>query len=358
MRVLALLTDGFGGAGGIAQFNRDWLAAIEQMPELNAIDVLVRHGQSGAFGQRIQQRRIGGRLGFVFTALKAALAKSPDLIFAGHLNLLPLAALLARLSGAKLVLQTHGIDAWSRPGWLKRWAIARCTQVLAVSRYTRGAVLAWSNLPWARVRVLPNTVGECAIDEQAVQHWREKLALGPNTRLLLTVGRMDARERYKGHDRVLQACAGLGLVDYCYAIVGSGDDQARLAALADALKIAGHVRFLGALDDGERNALQSLAHVFAMPSTGEGFGIVYLEALLAGTPAVGSQAGGAPDPLSASRFGFAPTDADLQPLLARLLSAAKPPAADVRGDVQARFGHAAFNHQAQLLLQHALSKHD
>ncbi len=54
----------------------------------------------------------------------------------------PLAALIARLKGAKLVIQTHGIEAWPRPPRLQRAALEAADLVLCVSRYTRaGAVL-------------------------------------------------------------------------------------------------------------------------------------------------------------------------------------------------------------------------
>ena len=124
-------------------------------------------------------------------------------MFCGHLYMAPLAALIARFKGAKLIVQTHGIEAWPRPSRLRRAALEAADLVLCVSRYTRAAVLGWAAIAPERVLVLPNTVGEAFTpgDGSAL---RAKLGL-EGKRVLLTVGRMDSRERYKGHDRVIAA---------------------------------------------------------------------------------------------------------------------------------------------------------
>src|SRR4051812_37192313 len=64
----------------------------------------------------------------------------------------------------------------------------------------------------------------------------------------------------------------------------------------------GHVHFVGAVSDVERDVWLDRAHVFAMPSRlprggqgGEGFGIVYLEAGVHEVPVVGGNVAGALD---------------------------------------------------------------
>ena len=119
----------------------------------------------------------------------------------------PLAALIARLKGAKLLMQAHGIEAWPRPSRLQRAAVEAADLVLCVSRYTRAAVLGWADLAPERVLVVPNTVGEAFTPGES-SSLRKELGL-EGKRVLLTVGRMDARERYKGHDRVIAALSTL-----------------------------------------------------------------------------------------------------------------------------------------------------
>jgi phosphatidyl-myo-inositol dimannoside synthase len=343
MNVLALMTDGYGAGGGIAQFNRDFIDALAAHPRVRSIDLLVRHGNTNRTPPTpVRQHVCVGRTRFALAARALKRSRQPGVLICGHINLAPLAALLARRTPWLLI--THGIDAWQRPTALKRRAALNATLISAVSRYTRARVLDWSNLPPERVRVLGNTARAPLADAATSDHWRTALNLAPNEKLLLTVGRLDARERYKGHDRVLHALAEKRTVlpRWRYLIVGDGDDRARLEALAQSLGLGAQVQFLGALDDAARNALLALADGFVMPSHGEGFGIVYLEALLAGTPVIGSCYGGAPDPLSGSNHAHAPADGDLAAALEMLLSSPKPAPDAVRGTVDARFGPAVF----------------
>jgi phosphatidylinositol alpha-1,6-mannosyltransferase len=110
----------------------------------------------------------------------------------------------------------------------------------------------------------------------------------------LIVGRMSSRERYKGHDtlielwpRVQRAVRGVRLV-----IAGDGDDADRLREKAAALCADG-VAFVGRISDAHLAALYRDAAFFVMPSTEEGFGLVYLEAMGASKPCIAAH--GAPE---------------------------------------------------------------
>ena len=152
-------------------------------------------------------RRGRGGLPTPLTALLTAFRRRIDVVFCGHLYMAPLAWLIARLKGAKLVVQMHGIEAWPRPSRLQRAAVEAADLVLCVSRHTRACVVGWAAIAPERVVVVPNTVGGCVYAgrwlEHCAPHWGSK-----RKRVLLTVGRMDSRERYKGHDRVIAAISG------------------------------------------------------------------------------------------------------------------------------------------------------
>ncbi len=163
MKLLALVTDAYGAGGGIAQYNRDLLAALAGTDDCSAVLVLARHGSSMSRDIPAKVTLLGlarSRLLFAMHALLAARQLGRhDVIFCGHLFLLPLAVVLARLTGAAVWLQLHGIEAWQRPGPLLHWAAARVQFVTAVSRYTRRMFLQWSVCEPHLVKVLPNTVG-------------------------------------------------------------------------------------------------------------------------------------------------------------------------------------------------------
>lgn len=297
-RVLALVTDAWGGRGGIAQYNRDFLGAIAPVSMLR---ILPRHAPDPVTDLPVgatQAPPRPGRWRYAAAAVLDALLHRPEIVFCGHLYMASLAAVIARLSGARLIVQTHGIEAWPTPSRAVRWATEHADPVTAVSRYTRAQVLSWAALDPERVVVLPNTVsGRFTPGDRAVA--RQRFDLG-DQRVLLTVGRLAASERYKGHDRVIEALPSIIAAghDVLYLVAGEGDDRVRLESLACAAGLGERVRFLGSVAGSDLPDLYRAADVFVMPSTGEGFGIAFLEAMACGTPAVGLGVKGDADALA------------------------------------------------------------
>ncbi|MGV0871127.1 glycosyltransferase family 4 protein [Mycolicibacterium sp. XJ879] len=103
---------------------------------------------------------------------------------------------------------------------------------------------------------------------------------------VLFLGRYD--EPRKGMAVLLRALPALveRFEDIEILVVGRGDaDELR----QDAGKLAGHLRFLGQVDDDEKASAMRSADVYCAPHTGgESFGIVLVEAMAAGTPVVAS----------------------------------------------------------------------
>jgi phosphatidylinositol alpha-1,6-mannosyltransferase len=342
--MIAIVTDAFGGRGGIAQYNRDFLGALAEAGIFSSIKVLPRQTPDfPAPPKTIEQMppRLG-RIAYTVAALRAALFRPVDLVFCGHLFMAPLAALIARLKGAKLIVQTHGIEAWPRPSRLQRAALESADLLLCVSRYTRAAVLSWAAIAPDRVLVLPNTFKETFTPGDG---WTTRAALGiENKRVLLTVGRMDAGQQYKGQDRVISAVPYIVAQGYdlVYVIVGEGDDRARLEALARKLGISERVHFFGAVELQALTELYRMADLFVMPSMGEGFGIAFLEAMVSGTPAIGLDLGGARDALADGQLGTIVSEVDLPAAISRLLAAPKPDPIALAAATHARFGRENF----------------
>ncbi|MEM7774281.1 MAG: glycosyltransferase family 4 protein [Pseudomonadota bacterium] len=303
---MALLTDGFGGRGGIARYNQDLMTALSQSSAVSAISILPRFGDTRAAlpaGVR-QYGAVGGKFAWTRRALEIAFRQPCDVIFCGHLNAAPLAAAIARLAGKPYWLQVHGIEAWQPQGAAKRWAVDRATLVTSVSRYTRKRLLDWVDLPPERVRVLPNTVGSEFAPRAKRQDLIERYRLA-GKRVILTVGRISAQERYKGHDRIIDIMPSIlhKVPQAIYLIVGSGDDQPRLEVLAREHGVQDHVIFAGQVPSTELADHMALADVFAMPSTGEGFGIAFLEAAATGLPVIGGVCDGSADALADGAIG-------------------------------------------------------
>jgi phosphatidylinositol alpha-1,6-mannosyltransferase len=305
------VTDAFGGRGGIAQYNRDFVSALARS---GPVEVLPRH-QPDAIDRLpanvMQYRPRRGRVAFAVSAVRLALTQRPRFIFCGHIYMVPLAAALARLIGARLIVQVHGIEAWQAPSAAVRACVGEAALWLAVSRYTRRRLLAWANIDPACVRVLPNTLGETYRPSEKPGDLVELYALR-GKRVILTVGRLAAGERYKGHDRIIEALPQIlrRTPDAIYFIVGSGDDVPRLEAKAASIGVSERVVFAGQAPAPTLPCYYALADVFAMPSTGEGFGIVFLEAARSGVPVIGGNRDGSVDALADGAIGqlVAPDD--------------------------------------------------
>jgi phosphatidylinositol alpha-1,6-mannosyltransferase len=120
---------------------------------------------------------------------------------------------------------------------------------------------------------------------------------------MLTVSRLDANERYKGHDETLKALS-LIIKDFPtlkYIIAGDGTDRARLEAFVNSLSLNDYVIFAGRVSDNELAQLYAVCEFFIMPSKEvkeakklkiEGFGIVFAEAGACGKPVIGGKSGG------------------------------------------------------------------
>lgn len=352
LRVLALVTDAYGASGGIAQYNRDLLGALDACPSVGDIKVLSLKGgaHSDPLPGKIRQvGPAGGRIAYVAHAAVAAFTGPCDMIFCGHLHLAPVAAALAAIWRVPLVTQLHGIEIWGPLSPVRRWGLERSEAVLCVSRDTRSRALAAASLEPERVLVLPNTVDPVYTpgDQNAA---RTTFGFGRN-RILLTVGRLDPREAYKGHDRVIAALPELLQTepDILYMIAGDGEDRQRLERLALASGVTHAVRFLGYVPAGDLPDLYRAADVFVMPSTGEGFGIVFLEAMACGTPAVGLGVGGTPDALVDGALGHVASETTLARVIRSALDAplrGEP----LSGAVFRRFGRQSFRQELHSML--------
>ena len=332
MRVLALVTDGFGSMGGIGQYNCDLARALSLSSAVKAVKLVPRVGSEvGLTGDAMMQTSPkAGRLKWALSAFGHAHEFKPDVIFCGHLYSVGVANVIARAARKPLWLQLHGIEAWSMPGAWVAAAAGQATLVTSVSRYTRQRFLSWCNIAPGRVKVLPNTFCAPVADAPAVRHTLLAKHNLVGRRIILTVGRLSAGERYKGHDRIIAALPTILLrePDAAYVIVGGGDDEVRLKALAVSTGVVDRVVFVGAVRASELMSYFSVADVFAMPSTGEGFGIVYLEAAARGLPVVGGNRDGTVDALADGRIGrlidpgdtFAIADAIVDALAGRQLS--------------------------------------
>src|SRR5262245_7325516 len=313
MHVQMLLTDGFGGFGGISRFNRDLLGALNVCPlveRVYAMPRVISHPIEEPIPEAVvyERRAARGRASYALAVTRHALrGPRADLVICGHINLLPLAWIAARLTRARLVLVIHGYEAWAPSSHsLSNLLVKRVDAFIAVSRYSAERFVGWSGVPSAHGFIIPN----CVDLDRFQPHGRDSVLVNRyglrGAIVMLTVGRLATGERYKGVDEVIEGMPRLlrQLPSMRYLIVGDGSDRARLEAKARAHGLSAYVTFTGRITESEKVAHYNLADVYVMPSHGEGFGIALIEAAACGIPLVGSSVDGSRDALLDGQLGF------------------------------------------------------
>ena len=321
-RVLALMAEAYGCSGGIAQFNRHLLDAMAQRDDLE-LRALGFHGATGAGEPAALHWRAparGGKPGFALESIASGLAFRPDLVISGLIGFGGIAALLKALTGARLWSVLHGWEAWKPGRWSDNLGLRRSDMVTAVSRFTRDKLLSWCPIPPQSVQLLPNTIDLARFTPRPRPAALEQRYGLQGKKLLLTIGRLAAIDAYKGQDRVIPLLPELNerFGPVHYLIAGDGDDRPRLERLVEKTGAGEYVTLAGFVPDEEIEDLYCLADLFVMPSTGEGFGIVYLEAMACGCPVVAGNRDGSVDALADGELGRLVDPGDSAALLAAI----------------------------------------
>ena len=307
--------------GGVQRAGRHLAAVMTEFASSRAMECRILSLNDQAEQQRLNvtgrdivftgSNRAKGE--FLRAALRAARRaaskgkRAPKVVIAGHPNLAPVARAMQLVAPRlRSAVAAHGVEVWQPLPRIRRGALRKADMVLAPSRYTANHLAADQGIDAQKIRVLP-----WGLDPQF-----EVLAVGaaksappahfPQGQVVLTVGRWRADERYKGMDTLITALPRLltRWPELQLAAVGEGDDRAWLADLAEENGVNLHVHFLSGLSYAELAACYGHCDIFALPSRGEGFGLVYLEAMACGKPVIGGAHGGAPEVIEDSKTGY------------------------------------------------------
>ena len=312
MKILCLMTDAFGGHGGISKFNRDLLTALCTHPDVDEVVAVPRlmPNPPGALPPYLTYITDGlnSKIKFIGAILRIIIQRNRfDLIICGHINLIPLSYLCRLVLGAPLALIIHGIDAWQPTrSRLANYLSGKIDILISVSEYTKKRFQEWSHLKNATFVIQPNSV-DLSLFTPAPKNQTLLDRYGLNGKVvLMTFGRLDSKERAKGFDEIMEILPLLvnEIPDIVYLIAGSGRDRERLEQKVKSLKIEELVIFTGMVSEEEKADHYRLADVYVMPSRGEGFGIVLLEAMACGIPAVASTVDGSREALRDGLLGI------------------------------------------------------
>ena len=218
-----------------------------------------------------------------------------------HAHMLPrdghAGMIIAKRLGVPFALTVHGTDVFHYfvPGqepWPRNVRIARGADALmAVSSLLMGRVAPYRGERLSRV--VPNGVDLSMVPERTANIPRR----------VISVGTLKPR---KCMDKTLEAFARVAAdyPDATLTIVGMGEMETQLRAQAASLGVADRVELTGGIPHEEVLRRMAESDLFVLPSWGEGYGIVYIEAMAAGCIAVGARGEGIEDTIRDGVNGF------------------------------------------------------
>lgn len=316
MRIHIWVPEYTSAVGGIQTFSRFMVRGLRELFPSAKLDVFSKNDRSlpdpatdpadnfiplGWWPARL---RTGA---FALEIVTHAVRDRPTLIVLTHANFAPVAHMMKKALKIPFLAIGHGIEVWDlEPSGLSR-ALQAASALSAVSEFTRERMAAVLQMPKEKISLLPNTFDADRFypARQKPHFLLKRYRLRPDQPVILTIARLESAERYKGYDQVLKA---LLLVrerfpTVHYIIGGRGPDRARLASLIAELGLDASVTLAGYVPEHELRSHYNLCDVFAMPSKGEGFGIVFLEALACGKAVIAGNKDGSVDAVLGGETG-------------------------------------------------------
>lgn len=316
MKVSFLYLDAFSDTGGIQAFNRNFLRAchdiaLDQNIHFCSYSFKDRKEDLVAFDNIRKKTAEGSKIKFVVRAFLQSCGANKILL--AHFNLVfPLAILLRLFSPrSELIVIAHGVEAWDSLSLFKRFALRCCDRVLAVSNFTKDKLIATHGLHPDKITIFPNTLDPefRKQSNRRIGSAFENQGARLSDKIIFTLCRLSIKEKRKGYETIIRLLPTLLQTHPTahYILAGKEEDNTekkRLVALVKKLNLEKYVTINGYLSNEEVTGYYAACDVFVMPSTKEGFGIVFLEALAFGKPVIAGNSDGSTDALQDGRLGI------------------------------------------------------
>jgi len=312
--VLFLNLATFSKTGGIEKFNKCLLKALndidrEGLISAESYSAYDNNSQENYFPNALYKGFAKNRLAFVYNSILNA--RHFDTIILGHINLSIIGLMIKLLWPAKkLILITHGIEVMEALSFPKSSLLKKADLILAVSNFTKNNLINIQNIEASRIKIFHNTIDPNFIVPDTFdkpEYLQQRYGIKKGDTVIYTLSRLSSSEQYKGYDQVIKALAmqNGSLNNYKYIIAGKGDDKeiTRLKQMVNELGLNDNIILSGFVKDSELSDHYKMADIFIMPSRGEGFGIVFLEAMVHGLPVIAGNCDGSVDALKNGELG-------------------------------------------------------
>ena len=300
--------------GGIEKFNRAFIKALADLSNPLHLKSKIGGMYDHSFDKDYTEQQDyhpfkGKKFRFVLWTVQQSLKQ--DVIVLGHLNLALIAVLLKMIAPKKkLIIICHDIEVFEKVVGFKKRALQQCDHLLAVSSYTKQQLISKQGLPAEKISVFPNTIDpffKFPVDFVKPEYLRQRYGIAANEKVIFTLTRLNSSEGYKGYDTLVTVLPALlkKNIPFKYILAGKADaaELERMNNLINSLGLEKQVLMPGFIADEEVTDHYLLADVFVMPSKGEGFGIVFTEAMACGLPVIAGNKDGSTEALQFGELG-------------------------------------------------------
>jgi phosphatidyl-myo-inositol dimannoside synthase len=319
----------YSQTGGIENYNKN---IIQGLADINKCDVdvvsiydIVSPEIKGINFYNFKKNKLKASV-FIFKNLYKYNA-----ILASHVNIIPILAIVKIFKpSVKIFISVYGIEVWKKFNFFYKYFLSRFT-ILPISHYTQNIMMSLNKLSEHNFKIL-----YCASTEKKENNFKNVYDIKDFN--ILSVTRLDSNDAYKGIDTMIRCLPLISKIvtNLKYTVIGKGNDLARLKNLAKELTVEKYIDFKGFVDFIE--PYYCYCDVFSLPSKGEGFGIVYIEAMNYKKPCIACDEGGQTDVVIHEKTGCLCPYGDINRLSENIIKLYKYPI------LREEFGQNGYSH--------------
>ena len=254
MKVSILTHSSYGETGGINKYVDQVVRCVSQNSLVNEINIFAKLNS-----KKISQKtNIFVSRNFLFFTILFNLRKliNSDIILITHLNLIPYLVFFI-IFNKKIILFSYGLEVWGqKKNFFYKYLINKINFFICMREYTKKELIKKYKLQNKKYYLLHNFIDEIT-----------KYKKIKKSNIILTIARLDSKEKFKGIDETLEAISLIKKKKFKYYILGDGDDKNRLIKKSKNLNINNTVKFFGHVSHKKKIELLKKAKILSMPGS-------------------------------------------------------------------------------------------